>query len=121
MFDDAKSDRLAMAAALIELAEHSSEAELRSSLSRLYYALYHVARELTGISDHGQLPTALDVVHPNLGSEFKLFRDLRARADYNPNFSKTFGSGSEFRAATLRSLDDGRKLYEQLLELCKEQ
>lgn len=109
-------NRLALAERLIELAEHSSEAEMRMSLSRLYYAVYHVAVAIVGNKSHGEMPPALNSIEPGLGDLYKDILELRQRADYDPDFvSRQFGSLQNLRVQFPREMERARALYERLL------
>ena len=94
---------------------------MRNSLSRMYYAIYHVAVTVAGTMAHGEFPNALSRIAPGLGSEFKRFHSFRERADYNPNFVRAeFGDHKSFRAQFPDLMADARRLYEELLELLKQ-
>jgi hypothetical protein len=84
--DDRRTARWLLAERLREQAEHLSEIEMRASLSRMYYAAFHAAVDLTGITDHGNIPGALDLIEPGLGVMFHRLQTLRAQADYRPKF-----------------------------------
>lgn len=121
VFRDSDKNKLALAERLLEIAEHSSEAEMRNSISRIYFAIYHVAAALSGINDHGNMPNFLNEIEGGLGDEFKRYRDLRAGADYNPNFARDQFQGLDgFRAQFREVMDGARTLYERLLKLGSE-
>lgn len=72
----------------------NSRAEIRSAISRAYYAAFHVGREVLGGMDpkwkslrHEELPTylqySLDPEFEKLASQMNDFRQARNRADYN--------------------------------------
>jgi uncharacterized protein (UPF0332 family) len=86
--DGTQSARCILAKLLLEQAEHSSEIEMRMSISRMYYAVFHVASVLTGVADHGNMPGALDEIEVGLGKQYKRLRDLRSKADYAPKFEE---------------------------------
>jgi len=110
--------RIELAEALLTSAEHSSEAEIRNSLSRMYYAIYHLATAAVGSMAHGEFAASLDQIESGLGARFKRFEDLRSRADYHPDFVvQEFGDYRSMRAAFPALLQEGRELYERLLEL----
>jgi hypothetical protein len=113
--------RIELAEALLVSAEHSSEAEIRNSLSRMYYAVYHLATVAVGSKAHGEFAALLDGVEPGLGAQFKKFEDLRSRADYNPDFvTQAFRDYQSMRAAFPGLLQEGRDLYERLLKLVRQ-
>lgn len=110
--------RLELAEALLVSAEHSSEAEIRNSISRMYYATYHLATTAVGSMAHGEYAQALDSLEPGLGVSFKRFEDLRSRADYNPDFvAQQFGDFPSMQGAFPGLLQEGRELYERLLKM----
>jgi hypothetical protein len=119
--DDPIELRIELAEALLVSAEHSSEAEIRNSLSRMYYAIYHLATIAVGSMAHGEFAASLNKLEPDLGTSFKRFEDLRSRADYNPHFVlQEFGDFRGMRAAFPTLLQEGRDLYERLLELIRQ-
>jgi len=78
--------RLALAKALRELADGSSEATLRSALSRSYYSIFHAANVLLGKVTHENVAEKLGEIDPELGARVKNLRQLRSLADYDPSF-----------------------------------
>ena len=118
--EEKRQTRLLLAERLLELAEHSSEAEMRSSLSRIYYAVYHVALVLVGSMAHGEIPTALEDKEEGLGRRYKSLMDLRHRADYNPAFvEQNFGDLDNFKIQFPQEIENARSLYERLLQLVR--
>jgi len=116
--DPTHAARLALAEKILEQAEHSSEAEMRNSLSRLYYAVYHVALVLVGSKAHGEIPAALDGLETGLGKLYKDLLELRQRADYDPAFVvRQFGSTENFRVQFPIEMDKARTLYERLRQM----
>ena len=112
--------RLALAGRLRELADNSSESELRNALSRSYYSLFHASLVLLGRDwiRHENLPNQLDQIYPALGRTVEELSKLRERADYEPDFVTREFSGDLdlFRAKTADWLEQGRTAYERLLE-----
>ncbi len=120
MLDDKQKARLVLAERLLELAEHSSEAEMRSSFSRMYYAVYHVATVLVGSRAHGEIPAALEEKEKGLGERFRGLLELRQGADYDPNFVKRrFDGLDNFRIQFQDEMETARSLYEHLLQMDK--
>ena len=118
---NAAENRLALAERLVELAEHSSEAEMRASVSRLYYAVYHVAIMIVGNMAHGEIPYALNRVENELGAQYKDLLELRHQADYDPEFvTRQFGSLVNFRIQFPREMEKARALYERLRSMVKD-
>ena len=116
--DEKQEARLALAERLLELAEHSSEIEMRCSLSRIYYAVYHASIVLVGSMAHGEIPTALEEREQGLGDRYKRLMDLRHRADYNPAFvEQEFGDLGNFRIQFAQEIENARSLYGRLLQL----
>ena len=117
-----RSERLELAVQLRELADHASEAELRSSLSRSYYSIYHAARELGEIGykekvDHPNIVEFLGKVDPQLKESVGAFKRLRSQADYDETLIKReFGGDLEgFRAEVLKQLDESRLVFRSIL------
>lgn len=116
--EETKQRRLDLAEQFLESAEHSSEAAMRNSLSRMYYAVYHLAFAVFGKMAHGEYPSAIDELEPGLGESFRRLQKLRSEADYTPEFiASQFGDRRARRSAFLGRLEEGRELYERLLEL----
>jgi uncharacterized protein (UPF0332 family) len=84
--DEKQEARVLLAERLLELAEHSSEIEMRASLSRIYYAVYHVAIGLVGNKAHGEMAAALEQREEGLGERHTTLLELRQKADYDPEF-----------------------------------
>jgi uncharacterized protein (UPF0332 family) len=118
VLDEKQKARLLLAERLLELAEHSSEVEMRSSLSRIYYAVYHVATVLVGNMSHGEIPSALEGKEKGLGERYKRLFELRNRADYNPIFvEQEFGDLANFKIQFPQEIENARSLYERLLQI----
>ena len=116
--DEKQKARLGLAERLLEMAEHSSEIEMRCSLSRIYYAVYHVARSQVGEKAHGKMAGALEEVQPGLGERYKSLLDLRNGADYDPDFvRRRFESLDDFRLQFSGVTQSARRLYEDILQL----
>jgi uncharacterized protein (UPF0332 family) len=120
MTDERQKARLTLAERLLELAEHSSEAEMRSSFSRMYYAVYHVATALLGNMAHGEIPAALEGKEKGLGERFQRLLELRQGADYDPDFVKRrFDGLDNFKVQFQEEMETARSLYEHLLQMDK--
>lgn len=116
--DPGNEARLLLAERMLEIAEHSSEAEMRSSISRLYYAVYHVALVLVGNKAHGEIPGALEELEAGLGKLYKALLILRQRADYDPGFVvQQFKTIQNFRVQFPLEMEKARALYELLRQL----
>jgi uncharacterized protein (UPF0332 family) len=110
--------RLSLAEQLLELAEHSSETEMRTSLSRSYYALYQVACTKVKASAHKEIIEALYALESGLGEPYRRQYELRQRADYDPDFiNRHYGSVAAFRLDFPGIMQNARRLYEDLLKL----
>jgi hypothetical protein len=117
-FTERDRSKLVLAEKLLQSAQHTSEAEMRNSLSRIYYAVLHVAEAVTSVSGHGKMPAALTQLEAGLGDDFRRLRDLRVGADYTPNFvEREFGDLETFRSQFPIEMDTARTLYERLLKL----
>ncbi len=110
-----------------DLAKKSGEAELRSAISRAYYAVFIKARNLlisrnvlvtrSGM-DHQLVPETLKARGKKkakmVGLSLERLRDDRRRADYNNNFPN-------LDKQTKLNLIIAEKTYQLLLQLEKEQ
>jgi len=100
---------------LRELADHSSEVELRNSLSRSYYSIYHAAKVLLDKIDHHNIAEELSKLNPQAGMEIEVetLQILRARADYDPTFvEREFGGNLEaFRIEVQKRLEQSREIF----------
>ena len=74
----AEDSRLALAKAPRELADGSSEAALRSALSRSYYSIYHAANALLGKVDHHDIAEKLAKIDPELQAKVEKLKQLRS-------------------------------------------
>jgi len=116
--DPIKEARLSLAEQMLQLADHSSEGEMRGSLSRMYYAVYHVALVLVGNRAHGEIPEALEALNAGLGRLYAELLILRQRADYDPGFvTRQFGSVENFRLQFPLEMEKARVLYERLRQM----
>jgi hypothetical protein len=116
--DEKQRARLIFAERLLELAEHSSEIEMRCALSRIYYAVHHVAIALTGQANHGEIAPVLEIREAGLGDRYNWLRRLRNRADYHPDFvEQEYGDLPNFRTQFPQIMENSRSLYERLLQL----
>jgi hypothetical protein len=73
----ADDSRLSLAKALRELVDGSSEAALRSALSRSYYSIYRVANALLGKVDHHDIAERLAKIDPELQAKVEKLKQLR--------------------------------------------
>lgn len=102
----------------MEEAEHSSEIAMRTSLSRAYYALYHLGSEITGASDHGTIRNRLRAIDHEVGDLYGYFQDRRSKADYMPLLSIFEPKGMKrFRETHLEDMIRVRDLFERLKEM----
>ncbi len=116
--DVADSSRLALAKGLRELADGSSEAALRSALSRSYYSIFHAANVLLGKVTHEDIVEKLGEVDPELGERVKDLRRLRSLADYTPGFiDLEFGGDVElFRQEARDRVNEGLKVFNRIVQ-----
>ena len=112
--------RLVLAEGLRQLADHSSESELRDALSRSYYSLFHAGLVLLGRDRirHENLPKALKDVDPELATTVDQLSKLRELADYDPEWvAREFGGDVDiFREKTADALELGRTAYRRLID-----
>jgi uncharacterized protein (UPF0332 family) len=119
--DDKRTARWLLADRLREQAEHLSEIEMRTSLSRMYYAAFHAAVDLTGITDHGNIPVALDKIETGLGKRYDRLRQLRSKADYAPSFAEDSVTDlPSFQSLFREEMTKAGTLYDRLSQLAGE-
>jgi uncharacterized protein (UPF0332 family) len=114
--------RLALAKALRELADGSSEAALRSALSRSYYSIYHAAKVLDRKIDHHNIASELEKVEKGLGEKAGALYELRQGADYNPGFIdlEYGGSVEVFKEEARRQVNEGLKVFDRIVREIEE-
>ena len=121
MDEPERQTRLALAEAIRESADHSSEQALRDSLSRSYYSVFHVGCALLGkgFGDHKQFLQALKQrVGDELGAKVEYLQSLRIRADYEFDaVGRVYRNVDEFRRKALEGLRLGQEVYMELLGL----
>ena len=69
----------------VNLAQQGTEADLRTAVGRLYYALFHVAKERTGAKGKGIHKKVVQAVKKRdnaTGNQLDSLRRLRVAADY---------------------------------------
>jgi uncharacterized protein (UPF0332 family) len=115
--DVADSSRLVLAKALRELADGSSEAALRSALSRSYYSILHAAKTLNRKIDHDSLVSELEKVEKGLGEKAGILQKLRNRADYTPGFvDLEYGGNMElFKQEARRQVNEGLSVFNRIV------
>jgi uncharacterized protein (UPF0332 family) len=111
------NSRLVLAKALRELADGSSEAALRSALSRSYYSIFHAANVLLGKVDHEDIAEKLAEVDEELGARVKKLRQLRSQADYDPKFVEREFKGDleKFQLDARERINEGLTVFNRLL------
>jgi uncharacterized protein (UPF0332 family) len=112
--DEKSNSRLLIAEQFFDLATGASESAMRNSISRLYYASYHVAVALTDGKSHGDIAKRLAEKHGDVGERFGRLHELRSRMDYRPDFFQKELQGKDPRNWYLEQMDDGIGLYYQL-------
>jgi uncharacterized protein (UPF0332 family) len=114
--------RLALAKALRELADGSSEAALRSALSRSYYSILHASNVLLGKVTHEDIAEKLGEVDAELGERVKKLKRLRRLADYNPQFIELEYGGSVevFKEEARRQVNEGLKVFDRIVREIEE-
>ncbi len=113
--DDKRTARWSLSERLREQAEHLSEIEMRTSLSRMYYAAFHAAADLTGVTGHRKIPVALDKIEPGLGKRYDRLRRLRSKADYAPRFEEDSVTDlSSFQSLFREEMTKAGTLYDRL-------
>jgi uncharacterized protein (UPF0332 family) len=114
---NAADSRLELAQALRHLADGSTEAALRNSLSRSYYSIFHAANVLFGKVSHGDIAKRLGSVDPELVAQVEKLQQLRSQADYDPNFVEREFKGNleQFRLDVRRQVDEGLSVFNRIL------
>lgn len=131
MDDPERRARLALAQAIRESADHSSEQALRNALSRSYYSVFHVGCSILGkgFGDHKQFLRELKQflkelrgsVGDELGSKVEKLQDLRIQADYRFDaVGRVYESLEEFRRQAADGLRLGQEVYRELWHMLEE-
>ena len=115
--DIAGSSRLALAKALRELADGSTEAALRNALSRSYYSIFHAANVLLGKVSHGDIAKRLGAIHVELEARVEKLQQLRALADYDPKLVEREYKGDleQFRLDVRKQVEEGLSVFNRIL------
>jgi uncharacterized protein (UPF0332 family) len=115
--DESSSSRLALAKALRELADGSSEATLRGALSRSYYSIFHATNVLLGKVSHGDIAKRLGGVDSELEARVDKLQQLRSQADYDPKFVEREFKGNleQFRLDVRRQVEEGLTVFNRVL------
>jgi len=87
---------------------------MRSSLSRLYYASFHIAAALTEGKSHGDIARRLADNYGELGERFARLHELRSKMDYRPNFFEEELRAKDPRIWYQERMQEGIGLYFQL-------
>ena len=105
----------------MDLAQKGGEAELRSAVSRLYYALFHVARQRTEVgasttSAHTAVVIAVKRRDWSTGDQLDSLRKLRTAADYDlvPDPSR---AGTDWQANWQRAQAIASHILPKLLRM----
>ena len=109
--------RLELAKALRELADGSSEAALRSALSRSYYSIFHAANVLLGKVSHSDIARRLGTIDVELEPRVEKLQQLRSLADYDPKLVEREFKGSleQFRLDVRRQVEEGLSVFNRIL------
>jgi hypothetical protein len=115
--DVSSSSRLALAKGLREQADGSSEAALRSALSRSYYSIFHAANVLFGKVSHSDIAKRLGGVDSELEARIDKLQQLRSQADYDPKFVEREFKGNleQFRLDVRRQVEEGLLVFNRIL------
>jgi uncharacterized protein (UPF0332 family) len=110
--------RLRFARSLRELADRSSEIELRSALSRSYYSIYHATKALLPKVDHHNIAEELGKLDRQVGLDIEILQKLRSQADYDPQFVEREFEGSLelFRIEAQERVEQGRRIFRWLTD-----
>jgi uncharacterized protein (UPF0332 family) len=109
--------RLELAKTLRESADGSSEAALRSALSRSYYSIFHAATVLLGKVSHGDIAKKLGDLDPELEGKVEKLQQLRSQADYDPKFVEREYKGSieNFQRDAKERVSEGLTVFNRIL------
>ncbi len=109
--------RLELAKALRELADGSSEAALRSALSRSYYSIFHAANVLLGKVSHSDIARRLGTIDVDLEPRVEKLQQLRALADYDPKLVEREFKGNleQFRLDVRRQVEEGLSVFNRII------
>jgi uncharacterized protein (UPF0332 family) len=110
--------RIRFARSLRELADRSSEAEMRNALSRSYYSIYHAAKVLSPKIDHHNIAEELGRFDQQVGLDIEILQKLRSQADYDPRFVEREFEGSLelFRIQVQERVEQGRRIFRWLMD-----
>jgi hypothetical protein len=120
--DAVGSSRVSLAKGLRELADGSSEAALRTALSRSYYSILHIAQVLDEKIRHDSLASELEKIESGLGERVSRLKDLRAKADYNPGFVQAeYGGDIElFKLEARHQVNEGLRVFDRIVREIEE-
>jgi len=115
--NDAVDPRIELAKALRELADGSTEVDLRNALSRSYYSIFHAANVLLGKVSHSDIAKRLGSVDSELEARVERLQQLRSQADYDPSFVEREFKGNleNFRLDVRRQVDEGLSVFTRIL------
>ena len=113
MINDTHTKRVALAEEFFESATLLTEIAVRNSLSRLYYANYHLALLLTKEANHSKIAHRLQAEFGSIGGAYGKLHDLRSQMDYRPEFAGARGS-VDLRSWFADQLNESIDLYYQL-------
>lgn len=98
MIGEERRSRIELSEKLLELAQHLSEAEMRQSISRIYYAAYHAAWVFLGTKySHQEIASRLEPFDEQLGKDYKSLQNARSKADYDHEWARRFGTLEDFQ------------------------
>jgi len=121
MTEEEKQSRLLLGQQLRTQAEHRSEIEMRQSLSRIYYTVYHVAAVLLGrVYAHNEIHVKLSALEGGdyLSSSYKQLQEARSKADYHHDWiSREFDGLDGFRVRFEELIQLGAELDERMRRL----
>ena len=121
MTEEERQSRLLLGKKLRQQAEHGSEIEMRQSLSRMYYGVYHVAAVLLGgVYSHQEIAVKLSALEGGdyLSSSYKQLQAARSKADYHHDWiSREFDGLAGFRVRFEELIQLGGELDERMRRL----
>jgi uncharacterized protein (UPF0332 family) len=116
------NSRMVLAEQLFAFATNTSEIAMRSSLSRPYYASFHLGSALTGGKGHSDVVKRLTDSQGDVGRDLKKFHDLRSQMDYAPDFFKDLrGRDINIQDWYQTQMQEGISLYYRLRQILEQE
>ena len=116
--EEERRSRIGLSERLRESAEHLSEAAMRSSLSRMYYSVFHIVVVLLGDEHkHATMISKLKGLDEVSGRQYEELFKLRVQADYEKDFVTEIGGIEELRIRFREWMREASSLHQRVREL----